>query len=68
MAWPGFLGSFIQPFFSWVFRPRLRASYCTQCWEFPTSKSLPTVNVLRDLETRPHSALPGFSLENQAWC
>lgn len=63
----------IHPFFSWVFRPRLRASYCTQCWEFPTSESLPTVNVLRDLETRPHSALLGFGLssseaENQAWC
>lgn len=56
MAWPRFLGSSIHPFFSWVFKPRLRASHCVQCWEFPTSERVSPQLMCSVTWRRPHSA------------
>lgn len=72
MAWPGFPGSpFILSFHGYL-GPVCAPATARNAGN-SLQASLPTVNVLRDLETRPHSALLGFGLssseaENQAWC
>ena len=49
-VWPGFPGSRVPSFFSWIFKHQLCARQPTQCWEFCSKQTiLPTADVLNDL-------------------
>lgn len=45
---PGFQGSHIHAFFSWICKHQPCARYSSQCWEFCKQKILPTVSVQGD--------------------